>query len=270
MEIDRSRRTVVNHPRHHVEPDNAALICPECDYNLTGLTENRCPECGIDFDPELLRELQSDVPTRSTPWDREGGLVGFARTWWLAAFRPGRFAAGLASRSIPRSATSYSWLCYAAAASIVWGTSLFFGAAIDSEFALFLASVTICEFAGAALCEVVTAALLTLIIKPTRAQRGYRFWRGMTHYTSGFLVLTAVCGTGGVLLDRYVSSGVIWLGILMIYLWWAAALGAMIARRSDPGPAQWIARAVAPVIGLVSAFLVSTAYVMALVSIMGR
>ena len=30
------------------------LHCPQCDYNLTGLTENRCPECGLGFDPEAL------------------------------------------------------------------------------------------------------------------------------------------------------------------------------------------------------------------------
>ncbi len=30
--------------------------CPKCGYNLTGLTENRCPECGTAFDPvDLLK-----------------------------------------------------------------------------------------------------------------------------------------------------------------------------------------------------------------------
>ncbi len=33
------------------------LFCPKCDYNLTGLTENRCPECGTVFDPEELARL---------------------------------------------------------------------------------------------------------------------------------------------------------------------------------------------------------------------
>ena len=27
--------------------------CQQCDYNLTGLTESRCPECGTRFDPSL-------------------------------------------------------------------------------------------------------------------------------------------------------------------------------------------------------------------------
>lgn len=30
------------------------LYCPRCRYNLTGLVEHRCPECGTPFDPLML------------------------------------------------------------------------------------------------------------------------------------------------------------------------------------------------------------------------
>ncbi len=30
-------------------PDRPAHVCPTCDYNLTGLTSRRCPECGAEF-----------------------------------------------------------------------------------------------------------------------------------------------------------------------------------------------------------------------------
>lgn len=29
--------------------------CPKCGYNLKGLTEPRCPECGVPFDEKLLK-----------------------------------------------------------------------------------------------------------------------------------------------------------------------------------------------------------------------
>src|SRR5687768_1537802 len=30
------------------------IFCPDCDYDLTGLAENRCPECGQEFDAARL------------------------------------------------------------------------------------------------------------------------------------------------------------------------------------------------------------------------
>lgn len=36
-------------------PDIDRLRCWECNYDLTGLPEHRCPECGTKFDPEQLR-----------------------------------------------------------------------------------------------------------------------------------------------------------------------------------------------------------------------
>ena len=41
------------------------LYGPKCRYNLTGLIEHRCPECGTPFDPERLRALQAQP---RCPW----------------------------------------------------------------------------------------------------------------------------------------------------------------------------------------------------------
>jgi hypothetical protein len=38
------------------------LVCPTCGYNLTGLSESRCPECGAQF---TLSELYAAQPARA-------------------------------------------------------------------------------------------------------------------------------------------------------------------------------------------------------------
>lgn len=37
------------------DPKASELRCPKCDYCLTGLPMNRCPECGQEFNPSELR-----------------------------------------------------------------------------------------------------------------------------------------------------------------------------------------------------------------------
>lgn len=44
-------------PRDSPRPPNPG-VCEKCGYNLTGLTEPRCPECGTPFAPEHLVLLQ--------------------------------------------------------------------------------------------------------------------------------------------------------------------------------------------------------------------
>jgi len=39
-----------------------AIVCPTCGYNLTGLSEPRCPECGTKF---TINELIASQPSRN-------------------------------------------------------------------------------------------------------------------------------------------------------------------------------------------------------------
>ncbi len=48
-------------------PEKPLHLCPTCDYNLTGLTSRRCPECGEAFDlhEARLRGFESSELMRS-------------------------------------------------------------------------------------------------------------------------------------------------------------------------------------------------------------
>jgi len=44
------------------ELEDLVPYCPKCGYNLTGLKEHRCPECGAAFDPIALLREQLNQP----------------------------------------------------------------------------------------------------------------------------------------------------------------------------------------------------------------
>jgi hypothetical protein len=60
--------------------------CAACDYDLRGLAQNRCPECGLEFDPHFL-------PTADVPWLRrdDRALLAYLRTVALVLLRPRKF-----------------------------------------------------------------------------------------------------------------------------------------------------------------------------------
>ena len=90
------------------------VACPLCEYNLRGLTEPRCPECGYTFSwPEL-----TDPTRRRHPFLFEHhpnrNLWSFRRTLW-AGLRPGRFWRSLspAQPSFPRRLAAYGIVSFA-------------------------------------------------------------------------------------------------------------------------------------------------------------
>jgi len=242
-------------PTSAQETRDSGLVCPVCEYNLTGLPENRCPECGETFDPDELRRITADVPMPATPWDRKRTLMGFFQTWWLSLTAPRRLAQRFPARHDASAAAGYSFGCYGLAALTFCVLSSYLPLVGHGDVEMLLVFPAVALGAGFAcwMCEAATSALLATVIRPTRARQRYHFWRGLTHYSSGFTVLTGLWGGAAFAHGPRYDSFESWslaITAMAIFCWWALALCRMVIRRSWPGPGRWLACLIVPAVGL--------------------
>ncbi|UCG34058.1 MAG: hypothetical protein JSU68_05360 [Phycisphaerales bacterium] len=232
---------------------DSGMRCLVCDYNVTGLRENRCPECGTEFDPDLLRRVAAGQPIPCTPWDTRVGFVGFWQTWAMSLFTPWRLADNFAPRHNVRRAVAFTAICYSLAGGTFAYCVLWIGlrtGTVDDALGLVSAVLVGAVFA-CWLCETLTSAALALLVKPTCAKSRYHFWRGIAHYTSGFTLLTAAWGACGFYWNTWSSGAFIslWFPAAVIFLWWVLALLKTILRRNDSGLRAVLACLVVPVLG---------------------
>jgi hypothetical protein len=71
-------------------PEDEALRCPLCEYDLRGLVEPRCPECGYRFSWEELRDPARRLHRYLFEHHPERNLWSLWRTFW-GGLRPRRF-----------------------------------------------------------------------------------------------------------------------------------------------------------------------------------
>jgi hypothetical protein len=108
---DLSRMTFWPRPggRAPIERD---VFCPQCGYNLRGLTAGNCPECGNKFDEW--------VTSPGLPWEKReliGGVDAFVRTIMMVIFHTDQFCAQMweSMTLTPGDAKKFRRICVAIA-----------------------------------------------------------------------------------------------------------------------------------------------------------
>lgn len=96
---------------------DTGLRCPRCDYNLTGLTRARCPECGETFDWDAVRRAAANLPTiafeRARGWRK---VPAFFVTWATVLFTPWIFARQAVMRLGMADGIAFGLICFATTA----------------------------------------------------------------------------------------------------------------------------------------------------------
>lgn len=52
-----------------------SMFCRKCGYALHGLSKNRCPECGLPFDPADPTSFVSATARKASPGAGLGGML---------------------------------------------------------------------------------------------------------------------------------------------------------------------------------------------------
>jgi hypothetical protein len=248
---------------------DSGLRCSRCGYNLTGLTEKRCPECGCWFSPNELRynALMKGDPIPG--WDDRGGvsiLAAFFRICRNTWFHPTDFA-----KSFPWAFEWRSVFRFWLAVRFVM-VAILLGEAVLSSVVFALASsrgptrtdTIVSHLAlaagiliGSVVCEGVLVLALRfgtrcrVVIQPEWPSTASVSWWGFVAFQSSFLVLTSTL-SGIVLNLRLLSRGwgaVSWCRaldwllpavLLADLIWWRYCLGKGVRARTRVARERWI------------------------------
>lgn len=185
-------------------PSNEEIYCPICNYNLTGITTGRCPECGSFFDREALLSNQKANRITLIPWDdpvNEKLWPSFAKTLRICLFDSKRFAFAFSVQPQQTRASSFLFLtilllwlglCFVLIGSLAL-ESIFTSTSWERFYAgdlITIAMATVVSTAAAVLTTTYTsAAILGMFCLHFDNKRHFRPWLAIASYSAAHFLL---------------------------------------------------------------------------------
>ena len=244
-------------------PTDEGLRCPECEYNLTGLEVEVCPECGVGFD---RKQLLGNTPAPIPIWGRRtriGTLRAFVQMLLEIWLHPIRFAKRFPENPDQHEALIFSRYCLGVA--IVIAVPPYLLCATSSSSSLLMAVVScVGVVLGVYLCEWFSAgALFVPFDESIDIDSPFPQDLAMVRMTRAYLLLSAlyVCGKSlvNLFLGRSFSSD--WLaswGVWTIVSYWWICMACIAKTRRDSLANLYLSLAMLPVCVAASVFVAGT------------
>lgn len=240
--------------------DTSTWTCLECDYNLTGISELRCPECGKEIEADLYQRMAAG-PCGACEFDDDPNLATFLHSLALIIRSPRKFAKQFPpqpdiqkARRFSRAAKWFSMLAFVVIATMF---SMPFGGALYSV--VIYLTIGVVAILAAMFCEFTISFAMSRLAQPIRADSEFRYWRSLMYYSSAFLPITVTWALTGFILmslESYEASLVLgWLWLLtgvVIFAWWCGAVIVMVNVLAKPSGSLMVGFILVPVIGIAS------------------